>query len=287
MRYQFIQENQNYFDIELLCAQLEVSRSGYYAWLDRPQSQRAKENQRLNKFITEHFKVSRQTYGYRRVHRALKSQGEHCSKHRVARLMKCLELQPKMRKKFKATTNSKHKWPVSDNHLRRDFMPSQMNHSWVSDITYVATQEGWLYLAVVMDLYSRQIVGWSMYDRMTELLVIDALKMALFRRHIASGLLLHSDRGSQYAANAYQSLLKQHGIVCSMSRKGNCWDNAPMESFFRSLKVECVYHQSFKTREEAKTSIFDYIEVFYNRQRKHSTLNYLSPTEFEQVAVNL
>lgn len=270
-----------------MCKQLNVSRSGYYAWLRRSPSQRTLTNQRLKEAIQERFESSRQTYGYRRVHRALILQGERCGKHRVGRLMKQLGLQPKTRRKFKATTNSNHRMPVSENHLQRDFMPLQMNRCWTSDITYVSTQEGWLYLAVVMDLYLRQIVGWSMDSRMTESLVLDALKMALFRRHVAAGLLLHSDRGSQYAANAYQALLKQYGITCSMSRRGNCWDNAPMESFFRSLKVECIYHCSFKTREEAKASIFDYIEVFYNRQRAHSTLNYLSPADYEKQVVNL
>lgn len=286
MRYQFIKENKDDFNIEHLCQQLEVSRSGYYAWLNRPESRRAHQNRRLIKTIKDNFEESRSTYGYRRIHRCLQAQGETCSKHRVARLMKRHQLQPKTKKKFKATTNSKHKLPIHKNHLQRDFTPGQINQAWVSDITYIATNEGWLYLAVVMDLYSRQIIGWAMDNRMTETLVVDALRMALFRRHIASGLLLHSDRGSQYASGAYQTLLKNHGIICSMSRKGNCWDNAPMESFFRSLKVESIYQQPFKTREEAKMTIFDYIEVFYNRQRRHSTLNYLSPVDYEISAVN-
>lgn len=286
MRYPFIKENQNSFRIELLCKQLEVSRSGYYAWLNRPDSQRTVENQRLIKTMTESFKSSRQTYGYRRIHQFLKGKGELCGKHRVARLMKKQGLRPKTKRKFKATTNSKHKLPIHQNHLQRDFRPQQANQRWVSDITYIGTNEGWLYLAVVMDLYSRHIVGWAMDSRMTESLVIDALKMALFRRRVASGLLLHSDRGSQYAAGTYQAILKNHGILCSMSRKGNCWDNAAMESFFRSLKVESIYHQSFKTRGEAKLTIFDYIEVFYNRQRIHSTLNYLSPVDYEKSMVN-
>lgn len=286
MRYQFIKENENGHAVELLCQVLEVSRSGYYSWLTRPESKRAGENQQLKKAITESFESSRKTYGYRRVHRSLQVQKKRCGKHRVARLMQHLKLQPKTKKKFKATTNSKHQFPVYSNHLQRDFTPQQMNQSWVSDITYIATQEGWLYLAVVMDLYSRQIVGWAMDHRMTEDLVMNALRMALFRRHIAAGLLLHSDRGSQYASTAYQAVLKNHGIICSMSRKGNCWDNAAMESFFRSLKVECIYHQSLKTREEAKMIIFDYIEIFYNRQRRHSTLNYLSPVDYEKSAGN-
>lgn len=286
MRYQFIKEHQDFFDIELLCQQLEVSRSGYYVWLNRAESKRSRENRQLTQAITESFEASRQTYGYRRVHRSLQAQEKACSQHRVARLMKSLKLRPKTRKKFKATTNSKHAFPVHQNHLQREFAPAHRNQAWVSDITYIATGEGWLYLSVVMDLYSRQIVGWAMGSRMTDTLVIDALKMALFRRHIVSGLLLHSDRGSQYASGDYQALLKNRGILCSMSRKGNCWDNAVMESFFRSLKVESIYHQSFKTREEAKMTIFDYIEIFYNRQRRHSTLNYLSPVDYEKSVVN-
>lgn len=286
MKYQFIKENQKQHAVGLLCQELDVSRSGYYAWLTRPESTRTSENRQLKKVITESFESSRKTYGYRRIHRSLQAQKKTCGKHSVARLMKSLRLQPKTKKKFKATTNSNHRLPVHHNHLKRDFMPKQMNQSWVSDITYIATNEGWLYLAVVMDLYSRQIIGWAMDNRMTEELVTAALKMALFRRHIASGLLLHSDRGSQYASTNYQALLKQHGIICSMSRKGNCWDNAAMESFFRSLKVESLYHHSFKTREEAKMAVFDYIEVFYNRQRRHSTLNYLSPIDYEKSVVN-
>jgi putative transposase len=287
MRYQFIKENESAYKIEVLCKQLEVSRSGYYAWHHRPQSQRAIANQGLTEAIIKSFEGSRKTYGYRRVHRSLQADGKNCGKHRVARLMKKQGLQPKTKRKFKATTNSNHPLPIKQNHLQREFMPSQINRAWVSDITYIATQEGWLYLAAVMDLCSRQIIGWAMESRMTEDLVKDALKMALFRRHIASGLLLHSDRGSQYASGGYQQLLSKYGIVCSMSRKGNCWDNAPMESFFRSLKVESLYHQTFKTREAAKLAVFDYIEVFYNRQRRHSTLNYLSPVDYEKSVVNL
>ncbi len=286
MRYQFIETNQDRFDIQLLCKELEVSRSGYYAWLNRVESNRSKENKHLTEVIKKGFDESRKTYGYRRIHQYLKDKGNACGKHRVARLMKHAGLQPKTRKKFKATTNSKHKLPIHKNHLRREFNPKQINQSWASDITYVWTQEGWLYLAVMMDLYSRQILGWAMDSRMTDNLVINALKMALFHRRIASGLLLHSDRGSQYASIDYQSLLQDHGIICSMSRKGNCWDNAVMESFFRSLKVESIYHEIFKTREEAKLKIFDYIEIFYNRQRKHSTLNYMSPNDYEKLVVN-
>lgn len=247
---------------------------------------RSKEDKRLLAKIETSFESSRKTYGYRRIHRSLKAEGESCGKHRVARLMQCHQLQPKTKRRFKATTQSKHTLPVHANHLQRQFMPERANQSWVSDITYIATMEGWLYLAVIMDLYSRQIIGWSMDSRMTEELVSNALKMAVLKRPGASGVLLHSDRGSQYASLAYQALLKSHGIKCSMSRKGNCWDNAAMESFFRSLKVECVFHKTFKSRDEAKTILFDYIEIFYNRQRRHSTLNYQSPVDFEKSVAN-
>lgn len=287
MRYQFIKQHKNRFDIRFLCQVLKVSRSGYYAWYHRPESHRAKTNQTLTQAIKAIFTQSRQTYGHRRVKHVLKQQGNPVSKHRVARLMKAADLTPKTKKKFKATTNSKHKLPVHDNHLQRDFTPEEINQAWTSDITYIWTSEGWLYLAVILDLFSRQVIGWAMDKRMTETLVMNALNMALFRRKISSGLLLHSDRGSQYAAAAFQALLKQHQIVGSMSRKGNCWDNAPTESFFRTLKVECIYQQSIQTREEAKQLIFDYIEVFYNRQRKHSTLNYMSPVDYEKSIANL
>lgn len=287
MRYQFIRSHEHQHGTKTLCKVLEVSRSGYYAWRDRAVSSRTKANQILAGSITEIFKSSRETYGYRRVQKSLIDQGLPVSKHRVHRLMKAANLAPKTRKKFKATTNSTHTLPVHENHLQRDFAPKAINQAWSSDITYIWTDEGWLYLAVILDLFSRRVIGWAMDKRMTEDLVISALRMALFRRKITSPLLLHSDRGSQYAAKNFQRLLSENNIICSMSRKGNCWDNAPTESFFRSLKVECIYHQLIHTREEAKQLIFDYIEVFYNRQRRHSTLNYVSPTEYETVVGNL
>lgn len=218
------------------------------------------------------------------MQRDLIADGEHCGKERVLRLMREYKIQPKTRRKFKVTTDSKHTKLVYENHLERQFHASQPNQRWVSDITYIPTQEGWLYLAVMMDLYSRKIVGWSMSSRMQESLVCDALKMALFRRKVASTLLLHSDRGSQYASYNFQYLLRQHQIGCSMSRKGNCWDNAAMESFFHTLKTECIYHERFKSRDDAKKTIFDYIEVFYNQQRRHSFLNYQTPAAYEKLA---
>lgn len=281
MRYEFIKEQQKHHPIELLCDVMEVSRSGYYLFITRPESKRSKEDKDLSIKIKMAFKNSRNTYGYRRIVDELKEQQENCGKHRVISLMKKLGLRAKATRKFKATTNSCHNKPIYENLLNRQFNPGQINQSWVSDITYIATKEGWLYLAAIMDLYSRNLIGWAMDKRMTDELVINALKMALFKRKIVSGLLLHSDRGTQYASHDYQTLLKNHGITCSMSGKGNCYDNSPMESFFHSLKVECIYPQVFDARNEAKSAIFDYIEIFYNRQRKHSALNYKSPVNYE------
>lgn len=266
-----------------MCEIFCVSRAGFYAWRRRPESKRQRENKRLLTLIKTNFKLSRETYGYRRIHSDLKDQNEFCGKHRVARLMKINKIQPKTRRKFKVTTNSKHSKPVHQNKLNREFNAALPNQRWVSDITYVHTNEGWLYLAAVMDLFSRRIIGWSMSDRMTEQLVIDAVKMALFKRKITSELLFHSDRGSQYAADNLQQLLRKNNITCSMSRRGDCYDNAAMESFFHTLKMECIYHEKYQTRDEAKKSIFEFTEVFYNRRRKHSFLGYQSPEQFELV----
>lgn len=267
-----------------MCKVLAVSRAGFYAWRKKPESQRKRDDKRFLTIIKDRFNKSRKTYGYRRIHDDFIDLKESCGKHRIARIMKDNDIRPKTKRKFKVTTDSRHSKPIHENHLDRQFNAKIPNQRWVSDITYIPTVEGWLYLAVVMDLYSRKIIGWSMSDRMKESLVIDALKMALFRRKINSNLLLHSDRGSQYASDNFQHLLRDNHIQCSMSRKGDCWDNAAMESFFHTLKTECVYHEKYLTRIEAKKSIFDYIEVFYNRQRKHSFLGYQSPEQFELVS---
>lgn len=269
------------FSITAMCKVLHVSRAGYYAWCSRPQSKRSIEDKRLLAHIKAIFVDSRNIYGYRRVHAALAALGEQCSLHKVLRLMRENNIRPKTRKKFKVTTNSKHNKPVHDNVLDRQFKAIEPNQSWVSDITYIPTHAGWLYLAVIIDLYSRRVIGWAMSDRMKDQLVTGALKMALFRRKVRSNLLLHSDRGSQYASDNMQKLLRHNNIICSMSRKGNCWDNAVAESVFHLLKTECVYHEHYLTRHDAKKSIFDYIEVFYNRKRKHSYLGYRSPEEYE------
>lgn len=272
------------FSIQRMCDVFAVSRAGFYAWKKRPKSQRKADDERFLKLIKSSFKKSRETYGYRRIHDDFLEVKESCGKHRIARLMRENAIRPKTRRKFKVTTDSNHNKPIYENQLARQFKASSPNERWVSDITYIPTVEGWLYLAVIMDLFSRRIVGWSMSHRLKESLVIDALKMALFRRKINSNLLIHSDRGSQYAADNFQQLLRNNKITCSMSRQGDCWDNAAMESFFHSLKTECVYHERYQTRDEAKKSVFDYIEVFYNRQRKHSYLGYKSPAQFEQLA---
>jgi transposase InsO family protein len=284
MKFRFMQEHHAEFRIQMMCDIFSVSRAGFYAWRKRPESQRKRDNQRFLLHIKASFRQSRQTYGYRRIYADLCENQEVCGKHRVARLMRENNIKPKTRRKFKVITDSKHNKPIHGNHLARQFEASEINQRWVSDITYVSTAEGWLYLAVIMDLYSRKIIGWSMSSRIQEDLVINALRMALFQRKINAELLLHSDRGSQYASDNYQKLLRNHKIECSMSRKGNCWDNAAMESFFRSLKTECVYQRRYLTRDEAKSSIFDYIEVFYNRQRKHSYLGYKSPEQYEKLA---
>lgn len=285
MRYRFIEEQKATHAVGRLCRVLEVSRSGYYDWQGRLPSQRSQTNAKLLSRIRESHHRSRATYGVRRIHAELHAEGLKSGKKRIARLMRAEGLKAKRPKRFKATTDSRHALPVAANHLGRQFQVHQPNTHWASDITYIPTQEGWLYVAIILDLYSRRVVGWAMQSRMTVELVQNALEMALSQRCVETGLLLHSDRGSQYAATDYQALLNAHGILCSMSRKGNCWDNAVAESFFRTLKTELVYHQRYTTRAQAKQSIFEYIEVFYNRLRRHSHLNYQTPAEFEKMAL--
>lgn len=282
MRYQFIREQAAQFPITQLCDVLGVARSGYYAWLTRPVSARAQEDTRLLEQMTAIHTKSRQTYGHRRLHAALRQAGETCGKGRVARLMRQHQLVARLRRKHRITTDSAHQEPVAPNRLNRQFAVTAPDQVWVSDITYISTWEGWLYLATVMDLGTRQIVGWSMGTTLDRSLVGNALTDALQRRRPAPGLLHHSDRGSQYASRDYQQLLVAYGLIPSMSRKGNCWDNAPMESFFHSLKTELVYGAVFRTHAQARREIFEYIEVWYNRQRLHSALGYLTPVQYEQ-----
>ena len=284
MRYRFIQAHRNEFRVWLMCRVLEVSRGGFYLWLKRPESQRSVENGRLVEAIRAIHRESRGVYGSPRVHARLRAQSGRYGRNRIARLMREMQIQGKRRRKFRVTTDSDHTLPISGNILDRKFTIGMPNKAWVADITYIATKEGWLYLAGVMDLYSRRIVGWAMGSRISRHLVERALWMAICNRGPKPGLLHHSDRGCQYASHDYRKLLERRGIVCSMSRKGNCWDNAVMESFFGTLKTELVYHREYETREEARSDIFDYIEVFYNRQRLHSALGYRSPADFEKMA---
>jgi len=281
MRYQFVRDHRGQFPVQRMCRLLEVSPSAYYAWRGRPESQRVREDRRLLVEIRAIHSAKREVYGSPRIHAELKAQGLRLGEKRVARLMRDHDIRAKQKRKFKATTNSRHCHPVAPNLLERDFEASAPDQKWVADITYIPTREGWLYLAAILDLYSRYVVGWSMDGRMNRRLVLDALDMALDRRRPGPGLLHHSDRGSQYACGDYREALSAHGMMCSMSRKGDCWDNAPMESFFHSLKTELVNHQRYQTRREAKADIFEYIEIFYNRNRRHSALGYQTPAEYE------
>jgi transposase InsO family protein len=266
---------------------LGVSVSGYYAWRGRPQSRRAQQDQHLVVRIRAVFEQHRHRYGSPRVHRELQEQGVDCSRKRVARLMRATGLRARDKKQFKRTTDSSHLYPVAANRLARSFTPAQiggLNRVWAGDITYLATREGWLYLAVLLDLHSRRVVGWSLSSTLEQSLVHQSLERALVLRQPPDGLVHHSDRGSQYAATDYQAHLTRKGMVCSMSRKGDCWDNAPVESFFATLKAELVseFNGCFGSREQARQEVGHYIESYYNRQRRHSTLGYLSPAEFEQ-----
>ena len=282
MKYAFIKEHQQIFPVTRMCRMLEVSQSAYYDWLKQPESARRREDRRLGEKVRQIHEKSRQTYGARRIREALVDEGELISRTRVGRLMKQHRLESKGKRKFKATTYSNHDRPVAGNLLNRHFQVEQPDAVYAGDITYIPTGEGWLYLAVLIDLHSRAIVGWSMSARMTAELANDALMMAIWKRQPLSGLIVHSDRGSQYASALYQKTLEDHGFICSMSRKGNCWDNAPSESFFHTLKIELTHHKRYLTREEAKQDIFEYIEVFYNRQRRHSAIGYQTPLGYEQ-----
>lgn len=282
MRYRFMEEYQGQFSIAAMARVLEVSTSGYYSWRRRKESRRSLENRKLLMEIKVIHAESGATYGSPRIYQELRARGIRCSENRVARLMRLHEVRPKRRRRYKATTGSRHSLPVAENHLNRQFAPKAPNQAWAADITYIWTREGWLYLAVVMDLFSRRIVGWSMQSRLKRGLVTGALQMALRCRRVKSGMLCHSDRGSQYASGDYQILLSEASITCSMSRKGDCWDNAPVESFFATLKRERVHHRRYRTREEARADIFQYLEVWYNRKRRHSSLGYLSPSDYEE-----
>lgn len=270
-----------------LCRVLKVSRSGWYAWSGRTPGRRACENAELLARIGVVFKQKHGRYGSPRIFRELLSEGRRCSEGRVARLMSAGGLRAVARRRFVVTTDSGHTEAAAENLLGRQFAVEAPDRVWVSDITYVPTGEGWLYLAGVVDLCHREVVGWSMSDRLSRELVMDALRMAYGRRGPSPGLIHHSDRGSQYASADYQAMLASYGMRSSMSRKGNCWDNAVMESFFATLKKELIHQRRFRSRAEARSAIFEYIEVFYNRERLHSSLGYVSPADYErQLAVN-
>jgi putative transposase len=282
MRFLFVSENQETFPLKAMCRLLQVSASGYYAWKKRPESARKKRRLLVARAIEDAHKGSRGVYGSPRIYRQLKALGHPVSKATVERMMRESGIRSKRSRKFRVvTTDSKHRLPVVGNHLAQNFEASSPNAKWTADITYVPTKEGWLYLAVVLDLFSRRVVGWQMSDSMPTELVLDAARMAFEQRRPGHGLLHHSDRGSQYAANEYRALLEARGVRCSMSGVGNCYDNAVTESFFGTLKSEFIHHEQFETRAEARTKIFEWIEVFYNRTRLHSSLGFKSPEQYE------
>lgn len=284
MRYRFIDEHKKVWPVTLMCGVLSVSRSGYYHWSTRVLSHRRLANVVLDRQIREIFTTHRQRYGTPRITATLHEEGVRCGRNRVARRMGIMGLKAIQAKKFKVTTDSAHGKPVMPDRLEQDFHATAPNQKWTSDITYVWTDEGWLYLAVVMDLYSRAIVGWSMHHRMTQSLVCDALLMAVGRRGFPKATIIHSDRGSQYCSRGYQHLIEAHGLSGSMGRKATCYDNAVTESFFHTLKVELVHRERYVTRRMAQSSIFEYIEMYYNRQRKHSALGHQIPMIFEKTA---
>ena len=282
MKYDFIRTHANDFPVKLLCRQLGVQRSAYYDWRVQPGKVIAPEELALRRRMKELFAASRGSLGSRMMRQNLRQEGFEIGRDKTRRLMKSLKLKVKQKRKYKVTTDSNHTLPVADNVLNRDFSPAAPNQAWGSDITYLWTQQGWIYLAVIIDLYSRRVVGWSIDRRMKKALVIRALMMAVNLRKPPPGLILHSDRGSQYASHEYQKLLQQHGMICSMSRKGNCWDNAPVERFFGSLKREWTGDRWYRTRLEAIADVREYVAVYYNSKRLHSTLEYMTPMNYEK-----
>jgi len=286
VKYAWIEKQRDSYPLEGLCEVLGVSASGFATWRRGPRRQKRLTDVQLLALIRAVHAESKGAYGSPRVWRELKGRGIPVSRERVARLMRAHDIRARHMRRYKATTDSKHDLPVAPNLLDRNFSPARPDQVWTADITYIPTAEGWLYLAVVMDLYTRMIVGWSMGARMTRDLVIDALRMAYFRRRPKAGVMHHSDRGSQYASGDYQEVLKGYGMIVSMSRKGNCWDNAPMESFFNSMKNERTHAQRYLTRDEARQDTFEYIEAFYNRSRRHSALGYVSPAQHHAAWLN-
>lgn len=287
MKYAFIRAHERDFQVQLMCEILGVSRSGYYAFYDKQPSKQQQANEVLDIQIKNIHSAHKGRYGTPRIHRELQAQGNRCGRHRVARRLRVLGLKTRPKRRFVTTTDSRHSLPVSPNLLDRDFAAAAPNQKWVGDITYIWTTEGWMYLATMIDLYSRAVIGWSLQDSMTKTLVCDALQMALWRRGFPIGVIVHSDRGSQYCSDAYQALIKQYQLKCSMSRRGNCWDNAVAESFFHTLKTELIYEMQYLTKAETKQKIFEYLEVYYNRKRRHSSIDYRTPHDFENQLQNV
>ena len=284
MKFGFIQTEKATYPVRVLCRTLLVSASGFYAWCRRGLSLRAQEDAALKVEIRAAHAASGKRYGSPRIQADLKAADQHVGRKRVARLMREEGIEGQRKRRFRVTTDSRHSHPVAANQLDRNFTTSAPNKVWVTDITYIWTREGWLYLAAILDLFSRRVVGWSMDSRIDRTLALDALGMALKTRRPEPGLLHHSDRGVQYASADYQRQLRHRGILCSMSRKGDCWDNAVAESFFSTLKAELVHRTDYVSRSQAKASVFEYIEAFYNGRRRHSALGYVSPVEHEALA---
>lgn len=282
MKYKFVEQHKQEFPIVVMCCVLGVSESGFYAWRKRPTCQRQREDAQITQEIQQVFTSHQGRYGSPRIHQELHDQGRGIARKRVARLMREAALSARRKPRRVLTTKRDATHPVAPNLLNREFTATEPNKKWVTDITYIPTVQGWLYLAVILDLYSRMVVGWSMSGNCDEELVEQALDQALARRRPKAGLLHHSDRGSQYTSRAYQLCLEQSGIIVSMSRKGNCWDNSVMESFFGTLKDECVGSIIYSSHDEARLALFTYMEVYYNRIRRHSTLGYVSPLNYEQ-----
>jgi putative transposase len=285
VKHQFIAESQVSYSITALCRALRISRCGYYAARARTPSPRARSNADLLQRIRRIHTQSRENYGTVKTLRALRAEGVDCGLKRVRRLRKLHGIEAKRRRRFRQAYAARHSEPPAPNLLNRDFTASTPDRLWATDITFVPTREGWLYVAVVIDLYSRRVVGWAMRERINLTLAVEALTMAIRQRRPRPGLVHHSDQGQLYLATAYRDLLKAHGMIQSMSRKGDCYDNVVAESFFSSLKNELTWHRSFTTRDEARSAIFDYIELFYNRERSHQTLDYVSPVRYEECNV--
>ena len=283
MRFAFIETEKASFPVALMCRVLKVSRAGFYAWRSRPAATRTRQDHTLAAEVAAIYTSNRGCYGSPRVQVELRERGHRVGRKRVARLMRQQGFSAPHKRRYRCTTDSRHNFPISANVLARRFGVMRPNAAWVTDITYIWTLEGWLYLAVILDLFSRRIVGWSMSERIDRQLAIDCLQMAVAHRQPPDGLIHHSDRGSQYASHDYQRLLADHRIVGSMSRRGDCWDNAVAESFFATLKTELVYQSHWPTRAAARSAVFEYIESFYNRRRRHSSLTYLSPADFERL----